>query len=370
MNENETNYRSHCGCEICSEEEYFTLDDEILCADCYEEETVECENCRTRIWLDDDAGDSNLHLCQRCYDNYFTTCEDCGRIIDRDLAHYDDDDYPYCSDCYEKRESSSIHNYSYKPDPIFYGEGARYFGVELEIDGGGKDSEKADEILEVGNPFDEQIYIKSGGSLYDGMEIVSHPMSLNYHRDQMPWRDVMTKALHLGYYSHKTSTCGLHFHVNRDSFGDIREIRDERISRVLYFVEHHWEELLKFSRRTEAQISRWAARYGYKANPKEVLEDAKKSTNRRYACVYLTNWNTIEFRMFRGTLKYNSFIATLELVAIICEISCKMTDYEMQQLSWTEFVSGISEVDYPELITYLKERRLYVNEPVTSEEDD
>ncbi len=62
----------------------------------------------------------------------------------------------------------------------------------------------------------------------------------------------MEKALKLGYYSHKTSTCGLHFHVNRDSFGDTREIQDERISRVLYFVEHNWEELLKFSRRTEA----------------------------------------------------------------------------------------------------------------------
>ncbi len=249
MNENEAYYCNHCGCEICGDD-YFTLGDEILCSDCWDEETVECENCHTRIWLSDDAGDSNLHLCQRCYDNYFTTCEDCGRVIDRDLAHYDDDDYPYCSECFEKRESASIHNYSYKPTPIFYGEGLRFFGVELEIDGGGKDCEKADEILDVGNPFDEQIYIKSDGSLYDGMEIVSHPMTLDYHRNQMPWRDVMTKALRLGYYSHKTSTCGLHFHVNRDSFGDTREIQDERISRVLYFVEHHWEELLKFSRRT------------------------------------------------------------------------------------------------------------------------
>ncbi len=172
MNENETNYCSYCGCEICGDD-YFTLGDEILCSNCWDEETVECENCHTRIWLSDDAGDSNLHLCQRCYDNYFTTCEDCGRVIDRDLAHYDDDDYPYCSECFEKRESASIHNYSYKPTPIFYGEGPRFFGVELEIDGEGKDCEKADEILDVGNPFDEQIYIKSDGSLYDGMEIVS-----------------------------------------------------------------------------------------------------------------------------------------------------------------------------------------------------
>ena len=33
-------------------------------------------------------------------------------------------------------------------------------------------------------------------------------------------------------------------------------------------------------------------------------------------------------------------------------------------MSWSEFTSGITE---PELIQYLKERRLYLNEPVESE---
>ena len=39
----------------------------------------------------------------------------------------------------------------------------------------------------------------------------------------------------------------------------------------------------------------------------------------------------------------------------------------VKPLAWTTFVSGIRE---PELIQYLKERRLYVNEPVQEEEDD
>ena len=40
---------------------------------------------------------------------------------------------------------------------------------------------------------------------------------------------------------------------------------------------------------------------------------------------------------------------------------------QVRRLAWTTFVSGIRE---PELIQYLKERRLYVNEPVQGEEDD
>lgn len=191
-------------------------------------------------------------------------------------------------------------------------------------------------------------------------------MTLDYHRNQMPWKDIMAIALKLGYCSHKTSTCGLHIHVNRDSFGDTSDIQDENISRVLFFVEHNWDELLNFSRRTEEQINQWAARYGCKTNPKEVLENAKR-TGRRYTCVNLSNWGTIEFRIFRGTLKYNSFIAALELVSMICDIACNITDEEAQQLNWVSFVSSIDTEKYPELITYLKERGLYPNESLLRE---
>ena len=202
------------------------------------------------------------------------------------------------------------------------------------------------------------------------MEIVTHPMSLNYHKTKMPWEEVMRRAVQLDYRSHKTSTCGLHIHVNRTTFGSTREAQDECISRVLYFVEHHWLELLKFSRRTEYQMNRWAARYGYKSNPKEILEDAKKGSNGRYACVNITNWNTVEFRMFRGTLKYNTLIATIELVDKICEMANMVTDKEMTSISWSDFVSCLDDDTTPELITYLKERRLYVNTPVDEKEDD
>jgi len=151
--------------------------------------------------------------------------------------------------------------------------------------------------------------------------------------------------------------------------GDCRELQEERISRILYFIEHHWEELLKFSRRTETQMNRWAARYGYKNNPSEMIEHAKKNGNGRYSCVNITNYDTIEFRMFRGTLKLNSLIAAIQLVDIICEIAITFSDDEIKSIGWTEFAENIDANKYPKLISYLKERRLYVNEPVESEEE-
>jgi hypothetical protein len=38
-------------------------------------------------------------------------------------------------------------------------------------------------------------------------------------------------------------------------------------------------------------------------------------------------------------------------------------------LSWCAFVEKIDRVKYPELVAYLKERRLYINEPVEAEGD-
>lgn len=359
---------SHCGAEIHGDD-YTLFDNEVLCPSCLERETIICAHCGDRIWSDENAGNSYIALCQDCYDDHYTTCERCESIIHRDNANYIGD-YAYCDDCYDRIKDHSIHDYSYKPDPIFYGSGKRFFGVELEIDDGGRDDDNAQSLLDIVNLCDEKIYIKCDGSLDDGMEIVTHPMTLDYHKNQMPWQDIMDEAISLGYKSHKSGTCGLHVHVNRETFGDTREAQDDAISRVLYFVEHHWNELLKFSRRTEAQMNQWAARYGYKNSPKEILDHAKKDEKGRYTCVNITNWNTVEFRMFRGTLKYNTLIATLELVNRICNLAVHSDDKRLAKISWSDFVMSLNESDCVELITYLKERRLYVNAPVQREEDE
>ncbi|MCM1022645.1 MAG: amidoligase family protein [Prevotella sp.] len=360
---------AHCGYTY-NDDEINHFDGQNLCDNCYEEETIVCEHCGERIWQDD-AADCSRTLCQSCYDDHYTNCEHCGRTIHYDDAYYFDDseDYPYCRECYHERSKCEyIHNYGYKPKPIFYGDGGRFFGVELEIDGGGDDNSNAGKIAEIANTGDRRkIYIKHDGSLANGMEIVTHPMTLEYHSAQMPWRGIMEKAVQLGYRSHKTTTCGLHIHINRTAFGDTRSEQEERISRVLFFVERFWQELLKFSQRTESQLARWAARYGIKDNPKATFDNAKKNYSGRYCCVNLTNYSTIEFRIFRGTLKYNTLIAALQLVNKICDISINMTDEEITALNWCDFAASILE---PELIKYLKERRLYVNEPVEIEEDE
>ena len=344
---------------------------ESLCPSCLEEESVVCHVCRERIWNEDNAGSGCAPLCQRCYDRYYTTCERCGRIIREEDARYADEDEedPLCEDCYvHEIERHDIKDYYYKPEPVFYGEGPRFFGVELEIDEAGELGANARLLLDIanGNGLD-RLYCKHDGSLNNGFELVSHPMSLAYHAKEMLWAEILHSAVEMGYESHRARTCGLHIHVSRLAFGNTEAEQDAAIARVLYFFERHWSELLLFSRRTQRQLDRWAARYGYREQPRDILEHAKKGCHAgRYTCVNLQPCETIEFRIFRGTLKYNTFLATLQLVDRICDMALYLSDEEIRALPWSAFVSGCTQ---PELIRYLKERRLYVSDAVETEEE-
>lgn len=353
-------YCTSCGEEL-SEDEYFTFEDDYYCEDCLDERTFTCERCGERLSNDRNSGDDDTQVCGRCYDYHYTTCDRCNCIISTDDVRYDDDDDDrLCSSCYEDySHNTCIYNYSYKPTPIFHGDDNRYMGVELEIDKGGKDSKHAKELCLLANRNGEHIYIKHDGSLTNGFEIVTHPMTLEYHAKEMPWKTLIERAVELNYLSHDTDTCGLHVHVNRDCFGDDPVTQDIGISKILYFIERFWSELLLFSRRTEAQLDRWAKRYGYEESPGYILSKAKQDRKGRYMCVNLENCDTFEFRIFRGTLIYNTLIATLQLVDEICDVASLMYDYELTCLTWDDFTRRIDLSKHPELVTYLKEKRLY-----------
>ena len=323
-------------CSVCgvnlAEENSFEFNGEVLCQNCLYEKSVICDCCGTRISRENADGDEYTTLCGSCYNNRYTNCENCGVLIHNDNAYCidDDDDYYYCSDCYEKLKNRPIKSYSYKPETKFYGEGNLFYGIELEIDKGGEYDENAQKIIDIANYDGEKIYCKHHGS-------------------------------------HNTSTCGLHIHASREVFGDTYEKQEEVIARIVHFVELHWNEILKFTRRTEENINRWAVRYGISTRAYDTYKNAKDKHMGRYVAVNLENSNTIEFRLFRGTLLYSTFAATLQLVDEICKDAIALTDKEIESMSWSDFVINISK-EKKELIDYLKIKRLYVNEINTESE--
>lgn len=137
-----------------------SLDDSWLCSSCLHGETIVCQDCGERIWADANAGDGNTPLYRRCYDRNYTSCEDCGRVLYHNDAYYDDDDdyearFYHCHCRHE--DQRTIHDYYYKSEPEFYGEGNRWFGVELEIEDAGEINSNAAKIENVANSGEERI---------------------------------------------------------------------------------------------------------------------------------------------------------------------------------------------------------------------
>lgn len=357
---------TRCG-EVLADYEGTTVDDDLLCDDCVDELCTTCDHCEEVIWTEDCVTDGDTYLCRECFSDYYRRCENCDNIIHDDSVCWHND-LAYCCDCFDDIDyDDEIEDYNYKPEPIFYGDSYMYFGVELEVDKGGKDGENARTLKDIANVHNDHIYIKSDGSLNDGFEIVSHPMTLDYHMNTMDWESVLHEAVNMDYRSHQTDTCGLHIHVNRDAFGENQSKQEEVIAKILFFIEKHWAEMFRFSRRSEYNMNRWSARYGLEKTGKEILEKAKESGYGRYVAVNLRNYSTIEFRLFRGTLKLNTFLATLQLVNEICRVALLFSEEEIEKMSWSVFVRDMTP--YPELVQYLKERQLYINEEIFAEEE-
>lgn len=299
----------------------------------------------------------NEGVCRHCADTNFHRCLDCGTIIRNG--------YDYCYRCRGEHELyTQCNDYSTKPSPKFLGDTYNsiidgYLGFELEIENNEYDEydEMRDEVCEnICSEMDKEVYCKHDGSLNEtGIEIVSHPMTLEYLMSRKnDTSRLFDYLLGEGYESHNTDHCGLHFHVSRTALGDDPDLVEVRI---MYVIEKFWEEIVRFTRRKRESIERWASRNN--SCDFKVLENACKyqkdyGHSQRYHALNVTNEDTIEFRIFRGTLKLNTFIASAQFCAVVVKYCLEHTNEELIDCTWRDLVKS----DYEELNTYLAERNL------------
>ena len=200
-----------------------------------------------------------------------------------------------------------------------------YLGVELEVAGGGEDEENAQWINEALG--ENNCYIMHDGSLrnedgeVDGLEITTHPCTLEYHKS-LNYKKVFKWLLDNDYRSHDTSTCGLHVHVSRNYLGNTITKQYLNIAKLLYVVEKHWKNISMIARRGNNTYSRNYST-GTAIDMFKLLSYAREDEDSlyKYRAINLTHPHTVELRMFKGTLNYNTFMATLEFVRNLVNFS-------------------------------------------------
>ena len=254
-----------------------------------------------------------------------------------------------------------IHQYNYKPEYIKYrlpGEDSLLLGAEIEVDCGGESEEHAKAVLEImcgsdpNDPDDvleDKMFCTHDGSLKNGIEFDTMPCTLEYHKTQMNYREMFEYLDKHGYKAHDTSTCGLHVHADRSYLGKSVLMQQLNISKILYILEKFNDEICVIARRNNS-YSRFV---GSGKDENSVIELYEKYKNQdKHVALNLKHEDTIEFRCFKGTLKYETFILTLEFVKDIIDYAKSINIEEIELIQWKDLMNTFSD----ELKAYYEER--------------
>tara|TARA_R100001244_G_scaffold31549_1_gene30207 strand:+ start:564 stop:1946 length:1383 start_codon:yes stop_codon:yes gene_type:complete len=338
------------------------------CEDCYYEKYYTCESCDEIELIEESRIVNDRYICENCISLYFSLCNECGEYVPDDSIYNTEEGNSYCEECIcevatmcytcedwhehteyidgdaycdgcREEKSSIIQSYFFKPNPIFftgqnelpYNEEEHYykndkrlvFGFELEVENrGSMDNNQCAEILSEMMP--DLLYFKRDSSIEHGFEIVSHPMTYPYFREhKKAFEMLLKKAVELGLRSYNTTTCGLHISISRKAFTESTYLKF-----VNFFNNKDNHSLLRtISQRLDSQLDQWCSisRFASRNGEIKLSKEKKKGANtERYQALNLQNTNVLEIRMFRGTLKADSFYKAFECIFAVYEYCSQM----------------------------------------------
>ena len=269
--------------------------------------------------------------------------------------------YEYAGRKFHAYDDEGIEDYDYEPGLDFFGNGDLYLGVELEIDKGGENHKNANIIN--GILGFNHAYAMHDGSLNEGFEIATMPMTLDYHMNmKQRYVDAFKAAVALGYKSHDTSTCGIHIHIDRDFFGVDRRTQSLKASYMALVIERNWADIVKFSRRSYGRMDQWARNKKlsgdiYHSDTEDDVIDKfgnKYVDGDKYVMLNTNHYNTYELRLFRGTLKPTTYMATLQFVDNLARVIKACPNLaKAQQITFNDI---INYKRYDELVAYVNSR--------------
>lgn len=348
------------------------------CEDCVNSRAVECDCCGDLTAKNDCQivsvyGIGGQTICNTCL-HYYYQCAECGDWCTEDDAVYHDGEY-YCRSCAPRDYIDSYHH----TEAVSFlqahpSDTAPYLGVELEMEFPTDDARsKAAEHIRTSTRYGHLYECKEDSSLNDyGLECVTQPATLLYHA--LGYDELMLSVDKLfGATSHDNGDCGLHVHIDRAFFNDTGYSRaDYKAGYIMDTIFCNCEPyMVGFSRRTYSQLSRWAQMLNMHVCKEKKSFDAKMSEYSiakytRYQAVNMDNDETIELRLFRGTLNRETYFATLEFVtglAYLTRALLPIPEYS-ELLTWAdvkvEILAALESNGLPteELNSYLTRRGL------------
>lgn len=321
-------------CCICgvSTVSALTVEGDVFCKSCYTNKSHEgvievCQICSTPFYT---KGDKLSHT-----SSYGKVCKLCS---------------------FEITLSQGVHNYTYKPSPIFYGKGDLFYGIELEIETPMKREMLHKYIKTIVNDDGEFIYCKMDASIGDdssgrrggaGFEIVTHPFSYEWINSPKGV-DKIQSIMSLKDFrcrSYNTNTCGMHVHMSKDAFDE------HTLRRFLTFIFENKDFNIKISERIDMEkVNRYCSFIPETDIETLSIDRYNSDGEGRHKAVNLNNDATVEVRIFRGTLGYNGFMKNIEYCQALYDFCSTKIDLTVE-----DFRRYVSENNkrYPHLNLFI-----------------
>jgi hypothetical protein len=350
-----------------------------------------CESCtESRAYFCDACEEYNSHGTSYVTDrgeHWCTDCTDRGAYWCDDCEEYNSDGCDRCSEDTDSHGNRLIHDYSYRPDAIFHSTDKNerlFFGLEIEVEAWDSKSDSAMHAYQLESM--DLAYLKNDGSLNNGFEIVTHPMSHDFFKNEASdfWsvlEDLRSKN-GVRVKSWDTRTCGLHIHISRTGFNGGAHMH--RFLNLVYSnpdfystlagrTSDQWAKFTDIYRREykrDANGERiFHQDYGYEIETKRTFKhklDTERNSD-RYSAVNTLNRETLEMRIFRGSVNGDTIKSQLDLAHASVEYTRNLTVQDVTQgaLTSDNFMWYIFEHEllYPELVTRI-DKAITPNLPV------
>ena len=317
--------------------QYYNDENELISQDRYHNNYFRCSDCDhiTSQDYQNYVDSDNIYICESCFDNHYRFCNDC------EYSHHEEQDCN-CDPDNEEEGWDNLKPWNYMIALLNLGYMALRYGIEIEVetrdDNRYEIVEEINEVMNIDNK--EYIVCKRDGSLDSerGFEVVSTDADFYYHKNIF-WNKFFKLNLHGTCKGYHGSNCGMHIHINRNSFSDFQQ----RVLNVFYHSPINKQFIIDIAGREDKQYAKFIDYTSYNDDLHPNRDDTDDHRNAyRFRALNLCNDDTIEIRIFRSNLKKISFFKNLEFVDSVNQWI--LSEFKSQD----DFIknSDLSDIDY------------------------
>jgi hypothetical protein len=330
----------------------------IICENCKKEKIVKYISREPLLYNDESLEIDNYGMMHgnrifcsyTCINEYYKYCVNCGTVVAKSEI--------LCNRCKkimnktlqdEIRDNSYqnyLLSYSYKPKKVYYRTTDKnnimntlFFGTEFELTADAETQKKiVMHLLDLG--LDKSFYCVHDGSISGGLEIIVHPYTWSWYNSKHCNFNVLFDLPKM-FNCNVNSNCGLHMHMSKSAFTRVH------LFKALNFIYSNIPYMLYISGRDINRME-WIERYCCISRKREsglsLISSAKNKIGyNKYQIINLKPKNTIEIRIFNGTIDSTVFRMYIEFCKSLYDFTKEYSIKDINLKEYLNFIDGKKE---------------------------